>query len=83
MNYDILQPYLSGIAQYLEQFSTVMLIAIAVEVAIDFVARKKRNYKETAANVGIGIVQEIVSSAIAFGFIFAGLSFFWTLTRRP
>jgi sterol desaturase/sphingolipid hydroxylase (fatty acid hydroxylase superfamily) len=80
MNYEILQPYLNGIAQYLEQFSTVMLIAIAVEVAIDFVARKKRNYKETAANFGIGIVQEIIGSAIAFGFSFAGLSFFWTLT---
>jgi sterol desaturase/sphingolipid hydroxylase (fatty acid hydroxylase superfamily) len=80
MNGEILQPNLSWITQHLEQFSTVMLVIIIVEVAIDFVARQQRDYKETAANFGVGIIHEVLSSTIAVVFIFVGLSFFWALS---
>jgi sterol desaturase/sphingolipid hydroxylase (fatty acid hydroxylase superfamily) len=69
-------PNLSWLTDHLEQFSTLMLIVILIEVAIDFVARKQRDYKETAANFGVGIVHEVLSNTIAVVFIFFGLSFF-------
>ena len=80
MNSEILQLNLGWITQGLDQFSTVMLALILAEVAIDFVARKQRDQRETMANFGVGIVHELISSPIAVLFIFAGLSYFWALT---
>jgi sterol desaturase/sphingolipid hydroxylase (fatty acid hydroxylase superfamily) len=76
MNNDIL----NWLTQHLEEFSTLMLVIILVEIPIDFVASQQREYKETAANFGVGIVHEILSSAIAIVLILSGLSFFSTLS---
>lgn len=76
MNSDILH----WLTQHLEEFSTLMLVIILVEIPIDFVAYQQRQYKETAANFGVGIVHEILSRAVAIVLVLSGLSFFYTLS---
>lgn len=75
MNFD-LPPELNWITQHLEQFAILMLVIIVVEVAIDFVANQRRDYRETMANFAVGIVHELLSDTIAIVFIYVGLSYF-------
>jgi sterol desaturase/sphingolipid hydroxylase (fatty acid hydroxylase superfamily) len=78
MNSDL--PILNWIADHLDQFATLMLVIIVVEVAIDWVVHQQRDYKETAANFGVGIVHEMLGNTIAVAFIFFGLSLFANLS---
>jgi sterol desaturase/sphingolipid hydroxylase (fatty acid hydroxylase superfamily) len=54
--------------------SLVFLGIIFAEIGIDFFFRKKRDYRETAANIGVGIVHDFLSDRFANVVTVAGLS---------
>ncbi|MGD1953599.1 MAG: sterol desaturase family protein [Leptolyngbyaceae cyanobacterium] len=76
MNIEILESQLNWLLRPIEQFAGLMIIFIIVEVVIDLVAQKRRDYKETATNFVIGTVYEILSSTVAGIVMFIGLSLF-------
>lgn len=76
MNSDIL----NWLNQHLEDFSTLILAVILVEIPLDFFACQQREYKETVANFGVGIIHEVFSRAIAIFLIVSGFSFFYALS---
>jgi hypothetical protein len=45
--------------------SWVFLCIILAEIGIDFFFRQNRDYRETAANVGVGIVHDFLSDRLA------------------
>jgi sterol desaturase/sphingolipid hydroxylase (fatty acid hydroxylase superfamily) len=67
-------------AASLETISIVFLGITLAEIAIDFFFNKNRDYGETAANLGIGIVDNLLIERLANIAMVAGLSFFAALT---
>ncbi|WP_193193964.1 sterol desaturase family protein [Nostoc sp. MG11] len=59
------------IINQLELFLSIMLVIMIVEVFIDFCAKKKRDYKETLANFGVSVGNQIIGSTA--GKIVAGI----------
>ncbi|NDJ21330.1 sterol desaturase family protein [Nostoc sp. B(2019)] len=59
------------IINQLELFLSIMLVIMIFEVFIDFFARKKRDYKETLANFGVSVGNQIIGSTA--GKIVAGI----------
>jgi sterol desaturase/sphingolipid hydroxylase (fatty acid hydroxylase superfamily) len=64
----------------LASLSLVFLAIVLVEIAVDFFSRQRRDYRETATNLGIGIVQEFINARLANVFAIAGLSLVATLS---
>jgi sterol desaturase/sphingolipid hydroxylase (fatty acid hydroxylase superfamily) len=54
--------------------SLVFFCIILAEIAVDFFFCKNRNYRETAANVGVGIVHDFLSDRLANIVAIGGLS---------
>ena len=52
----------------------VSLCIILAEIVVDFCFRKPRDYRETAANLGVGIIQSLLSESLANIVAFVGLS---------
>jgi sterol desaturase/sphingolipid hydroxylase (fatty acid hydroxylase superfamily) len=52
------------ISQAIENLATVLLFIIVAEVLIDYLSGRKRNYRETIANFGVGIGNTILTSTI-------------------
>jgi sterol desaturase/sphingolipid hydroxylase (fatty acid hydroxylase superfamily) len=77
------QPFLENLQSLeapLTSLGIVFLGITVAEIAIDFCFKKKRSYRETAANVGIGFVDEIVIARLSEVVMIAGLSLFANLT---
>jgi sterol desaturase/sphingolipid hydroxylase (fatty acid hydroxylase superfamily) len=77
------QPWLEmlrSIEAPLTSISAVFLGITVVEIAIDFCFNKNRNYRETAANIGIGLVDDLFIARLADVAMVAGLSLFIGLT---
>jgi sterol desaturase/sphingolipid hydroxylase (fatty acid hydroxylase superfamily) len=69
-----------GLEQQLEIISVVLLAIVLIEAILDFCWQKQRNYRETLANIGIGIIQEGVNSLAANAVGLVGLSLFAILS---
>lgn len=71
------QPILENL-QHLEasllSLSLVLFCIIFGEIGVDFFFRKQRNYRETAANIGVGIVHDFLSDRLANVVAVVGLS---------
>jgi sterol desaturase/sphingolipid hydroxylase (fatty acid hydroxylase superfamily) len=70
----------SGLSAYLEQFAVLMLGITLAEVIIDFFFSQKRNYKETAVNIGIGVIHDLLSNTLANAVALIGLVMFVPLS---
>jgi sterol desaturase/sphingolipid hydroxylase (fatty acid hydroxylase superfamily) len=71
---------LLDIESSLATLSLVFLAIVLTEIAVDFFSRQWRDYRETAANLGIGIVQEFINARLANVFAIAGLSLIATFS---
>jgi sterol desaturase/sphingolipid hydroxylase (fatty acid hydroxylase superfamily) len=60
--------------------SLIFLVITVVEIAIDLFGRRKRDYRETGANLSIGVVYEVFISRVASVVAVAGLSLVATLS---
>jgi sterol desaturase/sphingolipid hydroxylase (fatty acid hydroxylase superfamily) len=69
-----------GLEDGLETVALVSLAIVLVEILLDFVLKQHRNYKETFANVAIGVVQEGINSLAANAVGLIGLSLFALLS---
>jgi sterol desaturase/sphingolipid hydroxylase (fatty acid hydroxylase superfamily) len=69
-----------GLENRLELLSLVLFAIILIEVILDFALNQQRNYKETFANIGIGVIQEGVNSLVANAVGLVGLSLFALLS---
>lgn len=58
----------------------VLFFIILAEIAVDFFFHKQRNYRETAANLGIGIVHDFLSDRLANVVAVVGLSLIATVS---
>ncbi|TAE71129.1 MAG: sterol desaturase family protein [Oscillatoriales cyanobacterium] len=71
------QPILENL-QHLEtslfSLSLILFCIIFAEIGVDFFFRKQRNYRETAANIGVGIVHDFLSDQLANVVAVVGLS---------
>jgi sterol desaturase/sphingolipid hydroxylase (fatty acid hydroxylase superfamily) len=65
---------LQNLETSLTTISSIFLGIILVEIAIDFFFSKKRDYRETAANISIGVVQEFINARLANLVAVGGLS---------
>jgi sterol desaturase/sphingolipid hydroxylase (fatty acid hydroxylase superfamily) len=77
------QPFLENLRSLetpLVSISAIFLGITVAEIAVDFCFKKHRNYRETAANVGIGFVDELLISRLSEIAMVAGLSLFTGLT---
>jgi sterol desaturase/sphingolipid hydroxylase (fatty acid hydroxylase superfamily) len=57
-------PDLLSISHTLENFATVLLFIIVAEVLVDYLSHRKRNYRETIANFGVGVGSTILAKTI-------------------
>lgn len=71
---------LRGLQDSLEAISVVFFAIILMEVVVDAIWNKKRNYRETAANIEIGIIKEVVNFLAANTVSLIGLSLFSRLS---
>lgn len=55
---------LQPMSQPLEHLASVLLAIIVAEVLVDYFSHRKRNYRETCANFGVGMVDIILSSTL-------------------
>jgi sterol desaturase/sphingolipid hydroxylase (fatty acid hydroxylase superfamily) len=70
----------SSLNHYLEQFAILMLAITMAEIIIDYFFNQKRDYKETAINIGIGIVHDLLSNTLANIVVVIGLTMFVPLS---
>jgi sterol desaturase/sphingolipid hydroxylase (fatty acid hydroxylase superfamily) len=70
----------SSLTHYLEQFAILMLGITIAEVIIDFFFNQKRDYKETAVNIGIGVIHDLLSNTLANVVMLFGLAMFVPLS---
>jgi sterol desaturase/sphingolipid hydroxylase (fatty acid hydroxylase superfamily) len=81
--HSLTQPFLESLRSLetpLTSISAVFLGITVAEIAIDFCFKKNRSYRETAANVGIGFVDELLIAQLSNVAMVVGLSLFTGLT---
>jgi sterol desaturase/sphingolipid hydroxylase (fatty acid hydroxylase superfamily) len=73
-------PLLTLLQQNSEVIALIFLAITIVEIGLDFWLRKNRQYAETAANIGIGIVHDLLLSPFSSIVAFIGLAIVATIS---